>query len=67
MSNQGYFKLLGNSPETATCELHSLTQEPTSHCVILSFKEIITYLLSDNINLGIFFPPRENKINKIKT
>lgn len=64
MSNQGYFKLPGNSPEIATCGLHRLTQEPKSHSVILSFKEIVTYLLSENIHFGIFSPP--GKINKIK-
>lgn len=58
MSNQGYFKLLCDSPEIATCELHSLIQEPESHSVILSFKEIVTDILSENIDLGILFFPQ---------
>lgn len=51
MSNQGYFKLPGNSPEIATCEVAWIDTGAKQ-----SFSLIVTYLLPEIINLGIFFP-----------
>lgn len=60
MSNQGYLKLPGNSPEIAACGLHSLTQESKCHSLIFSFKVMVTYLWAENtdfrIYIYIFFP-----------
>lgn len=57
MSNQGYFKLPGNSPEIATCEVAWIDTGAKQ-----SFSLIVTYLLPEIINLGIFSPEK----NKIK-